>query len=321
VSSFMSPRVGQRGSAAERVRRRVEIRALDEASKVPWRILADAADEYTEWQVFALWLRAVRDVREALPAEVAMEIEKRSPLLLSRIESELGNAGRSVGTRVWECVTQWAEANVFAEPTREGWLNAIRYFSSRSLRSMKAWSYWEDVHKQWRAAMPQPLPDYDRWTISVSAVTRLSNPQSEAQRVLDSVRSIPAPRWQQLLEAFLELTTLCFWIKILLGAERTGAELVAQELKRRYPRFDTSCIKDSADTISTFMDWVIGHEPPFANAKPPLLTLGYCIKCHPAYYARRNYAAHCRGLWSDGHFDRLAAFSEWINSADGYFER
>jgi hypothetical protein len=317
----MSLRARQRGSPADRVRRRVELRALDEALKVPWKILANAANEYTQWQVFALWLRAVLDVCEALSAEVALEIEKRSPFLVSQIESELGNAGRSVGAHVWECVTQWAEANVFAEPTREGWMNAVRYFSSKSLLSIKAWSYWEEVHRQWRIAIPRPLPNYDRWTSSVSSVTQLSNPENEAQRILDSVRRIPEASWQQQFDTFLELTTLCLWIEILLGAERTGAELVAQELKRRYPRFDSSGIRDSKTTISAFTDWVLGQEPPFVGEDPPLLALGYHIKCHPAYYARRNYAAHCRGLWSGGHFDRLPSFAEWRNAADGYSDR
>jgi len=107
---------------------------LAEARKVPWRILADAADEYTEWQVFTLWLRAVLDACEALPAEVALEVEKRSPALLTRVVPQFAENVAPHGLRVWEEVTDWSEANVFAEAKREEWLNAIRYFSSQSLQ-------------------------------------------------------------------------------------------------------------------------------------------------------------------------------------------
>jgi len=65
----MSSTAGERGSPSAQVRQYAEIRALDEAKRVPWRLLANAAHEYTEWQVFALWLRAVLDVCEELPAE------------------------------------------------------------------------------------------------------------------------------------------------------------------------------------------------------------------------------------------------------------
>jgi hypothetical protein len=302
----------------DRLRQQTETRALDEARKVPWRTLANAAEEYTNWQVFALWVRAVLDAGEAVPAEVVIEIEKRSPALLSRIDSDSRVTAHALGARVWEDVTQWTELEVFAEAARGGWLNAIRYFSSKSILYIKAWSYWEEVHRQWRTNRPQLLPDYARWTSSVSAVSRLSNPEGEIQKVLDCVRSIPQPKWQQAFDAFMELTTFCLWIEILLGAGRTGADLILRELTIRYPRFDAFSLKNS--TISAVADWAIEHDKLLAGAQPAMPALSYHLKSHPAYYARRNYAAHCRSLFVSGRFDRLPSFTEWKNAADGYFE-
>ena len=316
----MSPGRGQRGSPADRVRRQAEIRALDEASTVPWKILADAAGEYTEWQVFALWLRAVLDACEGLPVEVASEIETRSPVLASRIGMP-GNTALTRGSRAWEDVTHWAESNVFIKAKGERWLNAIRYFSSKSLLSMKAWSYWEEIQRRWRSEKPEALPSYQQWMNATAAVSRLSNPESDAQKVLDSVRRIPEPRWQQMFDAFVELTTLCLWMEILLEAGQAGAELVGRELTIRYPLFPTFSIHDPAPAISGLMEWVIDCESPFAKAQPPLLALDYHLKSHPAYYARRRYAARCRDLWGDGHFDHLPSFEEWRDAADGFFER
>jgi hypothetical protein len=90
----------------------------------------------------ALWLRAVPDVCKGLPTEVALEIERRSPVLLSRIESSCGDTARPRGSIIWEDLTHWAESNVFVRAKRERWLDAIRHFSSKSLLPMKAWSYW-----------------------------------------------------------------------------------------------------------------------------------------------------------------------------------
>lgn len=316
----MASRTRRRGSLTDRVRQQTETRALAEARKVPWRILAGAADEYTEWQVFTLWLRAVLDVWEALPVEVALEVEKRSPSLLTRIAPQLAENVAPHGFRVWEEATDWSEANVFAEAKREKWLNAIRYFSSQSLRSMKAWSYWENVDRQWRAARPLILPDYEQWRHSVTSVTRVSNPGSNVQQILDSVRSIPEARWQQLSDAFMELTTLCLWIEVLVDVGRTGQKLVTQELMLRYPQFDAKCIEHSQTPISILTNWVIGHEAPFAEGEPPLAALSYHIKYHPAYCARRNFAAHCRQSWRYGLFE-IPSFAHWKGEADAYFEK
>jgi hypothetical protein len=315
----MSSTAGHGRGPIDRLRQQTEIRALDEARKVPWRILANAAEEYTEWQIFALWLRAVLDAGEALPAGAVIEIENRSRALLSRIDFDPRITAHALGARAWEEVTQWTEVEVFAEAVRGEWLNAIRYFSSKSLLYIKAWSYWEEVHRQWRTNKPQHLPDYARWTNSVSAVRRLSNPAGEIQKVLDSVRSIPQPKWQQAFDAFMELTTVCLWIEILLGAGRTGADLVLRELAIRYPRFDAFSLKNS--TISAVTDWAIEHDELLAGAQQAMPALSYHLKSHPAYYARRNYAAHCRSLFVSGRFDRLPSFTEWRNSADEYFER
>jgi len=317
----MASTAGRRGSSADRVRQYAEVRALDEAKKVSWRLLANAADKYSEWQLFALWLRAVLDVSEALPLDIANEVKMRSPVLLSLLEYRLRSFAPSRGGAAWEVVTEWAESDVFGEAKRDGWLNAVRYFSSRSLSSMKGWSYWASIHRQWQDEKPESLPTYQKWASATSAVDRLENPESDAQKALDSIGLIPESRWQMMSDAFAELTALCLWIETVLGIGTIGTALVARELKFRYPRFDISSIQDSASAVSAITDWVIAREMPFAGSGPPLSALAYHTKCQPAYYARRNYAAHCRAVWSGAHFARLPSFGEWRDAADEYFEK
>ena len=191
------------------------------------------------------------------------------------------------------------ESNAFVRAKRERWLNAIRYFSSRSLSSMKAWSHWEDMHRQWREKKPETLPTYEVWVSAASAVGRLPNPESDAQTVLDSIRLVPEETWRRMLDAFAELTTLCVWIEILLGAGQIGAEFVSEELAVRYPRFDTCGIPEPTGSgMSTFFaESILTHRLPFANAQQFLFALSYQTKQHPAYYARCSYAAQCRSLW------------------------
>src|ERR1035438_7729644 len=46
------------GNLIDRVRHQTELRALEQARRVPWQRLAAVADEYTEWEVLGLWVRA-----------------------------------------------------------------------------------------------------------------------------------------------------------------------------------------------------------------------------------------------------------------------
>src|SRR6266496_6461676 len=100
------------GSLIDRVRHQTECRALEQAKRAPWKRLDIAADEYTEWQVFAVWLRAVVEAARSIPAMVTREVESRAPKLLRRVrphvEAALKN-GSGAGARIWQDVNVWAE--------------------------------------------------------------------------------------------------------------------------------------------------------------------------------------------------------------------
>src|ERR1039457_99260 len=151
------------GSLIDRVRHQTESRALDQAKRVPWKRLAAAADEYTDWQVFTLWLRAVVEAASSIPDIVAQELESITPQLLGRIRFGVEAAVKNregTGARIWQDVSLWAEMNIFIAAKRAGWLDAVRFFSSMSLRSMQAWSHWENVDKEWRGIAPVQFPSY-----------------------------------------------------------------------------------------------------------------------------------------------------------------
>src|ERR1017187_8997188 len=77
------------GNLIDRVHHQTELRALEQARRVPWQRLAAVADEYTEWEVFGLWVRAVVEAPGGIRAMVAKEMESRAPLLLAGIRSDL----------------------------------------------------------------------------------------------------------------------------------------------------------------------------------------------------------------------------------------
>ena len=316
----MQPHSSEPTNARERVRKQAEIRALMEAKRVTWKQLAEAADEYTEWQEFSLWLRAVVDIAGQLSPTAALEIERRSSELLRLVTSSMGNGEHRCGMSVWECVNQWAEENVFGRASRESWLNAVRYFSSKSVRCLQAWSLWEDVDRQWCAGMPVSVQTYQQWRNEVAAVSRLSNTNCEAQHALDSVCVMSEPKWHDLSRHFLDFTAFCLWLEVALDEGGLAVDLAARELASRYPGFDHSGARGSKATIRALNHWVLTNEPPFADAQTARRGLKYFVKCHPAYYAMRNYALYCHHPWREGPSKPLPRFDEWKRAASDHIE-
>lgn len=313
-----------RSTQAERVRHQTEIRALELAKRVTWQRLAAATDEYTEWQVFGLWLRAVVDVAGGIPATAAQEMESRTPQLLGRIRADIEAASHNGGGRgaaIWHDVGQWVEINVFRVAERGGWLHAVQYYSAMSLCSMKAWSYWEHIDKQRRAAKPKQLPSYPQWKDAVASVTRLSNPGSEAQQVLDAIRGVSEAKWNKLLHGFSDLVVFCLWMELVLDIEGPTSSLLSRELAARYRGFALPrAINNSKECVHAFSDWALSKTLQITDETQLLEALGFQVRYHPQYSAMRSYSIHCHDLWSDKDRGRLPSFDEWRDVGNEYCE-
>jgi hypothetical protein len=223
-----------------RVRNATERRALEQAKRVPWQRLAKAANEYTDWHVFALWARAVVETANNVPPTLRSEVERRAPGAFGALHSKVKatiNRGAQPGVVAWEEVICWAEMNVFLAAKRGGWLDALRYFSAMSLRSMQAWSHWERVDADWRVSPPGKLPTLREWEGMVASVSRLSNAACAAQRTLDSMRTMRKSAWDKLLAAFTHLSAFCQWMELMLDTPKATSEQLSQELLKKYPGF------------------------------------------------------------------------------------
>ena len=307
-----------------RVRNASERRALEQAKRVPWPRLAKVVDEYTEWHTFALWVRAAVEISNNVPPIVQSEIERRAPGALSALHSKVKatiKRGAHPGGVAWEAIICWAEMNVFLAAQRGGWLDALRYFSAMTLRSMKAWSHWERVDADWRVSPPGKLPTLRQWQGMVASVSRLSNAECAAQRTLDAMRTMLRSDWDKLLAAFTRLNAFCQWMELMLDAEKTISEQLSQELLNRYPGFSLvgprMAYKNAARCLTT---WVLSHDLPGAKATGVLAALRFCLRHHPEYGAVRNYARFCRRTWAGDSQIHVPTFDEWKRAVDGYSE-
>jgi len=307
-----------------RIRSAMERRAKKQAKRIPWPSLAKAVDEYTKWQVFALWVRATADASHSIPAEIQAEIERRAPAACRTLQAKVKSAishGARPGTDAWEGVICWAEMNVFLPAKLGGWLDALRYFSSISLHSMKAWSCWEQVEADWRLSPPQQLPTLLEWKRMVAAVTQLSNAESPAQHALDVIRDFRKSDWDTLLTNFIHLNAFCQWVELMLDAQKTVSRVLSRELLKRHPGFSlVRCGIAPKEAARCLQTWVLKHEFRAAKASRVLAALRFWLRRHPEYAAVRSYAAFCRTTWLDTPQKQPPTFDEWKKAADSYSE-
>ncbi len=122
-------------------------------------------DESLRWQIFVLWMRAVVNAANEIPPVVEQELERRIPGFLPRLRSELKLPPdrEPFGELMWNRVGTWIAANVMLQPKTESWLNAVSFFSSRTITYMKVWAHWEKVNREWKVTPPPEWPSYERW--------------------------------------------------------------------------------------------------------------------------------------------------------------
>ena len=287
-------------------------RALERAKRVPWPRLVAAVDQYNEWQVFSLWVRAVVDAAKSTTPGVEQELESRIPGFLARVENDIQAAlADKPGHRLWSLVDSWVTSNVLLEPKVQGWLDSVHYFASMSLPYMKTWAHWEQVNEEWRRNTPAAWPAFGQWQLDVAAVTRLPNPESAAQQVLDAVRSIPPAKWDRIRFTFFDLIGFSLWMELIMDLEGPRSKIVVDEIGGRYDGFRFSCPDlPSSDAVRELNVWAVEHAIGTKDQKL-LAALSWHVQHHPAYYAMRNYAVHCHDVWPDDYPNPLPSFDEW----------
>jgi hypothetical protein len=318
------PRDQYRGRIRDRVLQKRERLALEQSKRVPWKQLAQVVEEYTDWQVFGLWLRAVAEAAHGIPPVAAEELDARIPQFVFHTQtpstaSETATGG--VGLDVWQEFSLFVEKEKFSESERDGWLDAVRHFSSMSLRSMQAWAHWEAADRGWRANPPQAYPDYSLWERQVAGVERLSNIESLAQRVLDAVRKLPGPEWRNLLRRFSELMAFLIWLELIIEIDGPKSSLASHELTNRFPGFSAPRRSGARTLVRALNQWVMEQLLGISDKEEILEALSFHVRNHPEYPAMLQYASRCHSDWRAAPPDHLPSFDEWRAAATEFAEK
>ncbi len=290
---------------------------LEQERAVSLPRLEQAIEEYNQWQVFQLWLRAVVDAARSISPVVEQEIENRIPGFLKHCHAEVRAAMEQdrPGGALWNLVGTWTNATVFLQPKSEVWMEAVIFFASRNMVYFKAWSHWDRVNLEWKVNPPTEWPSYEQWREDIAASTRLSNPESEQQLVLNAMLSVPVADWERLLSAFREMTVFAVWMELMLDLEGPQSKQFSEDLSKRYPDFHFGEIASPpGEAVRLFLTWTIDHKIGVEN-EDLVRALNWHIQNGPEIDYMEDYASHCHTAWSKEVPAYLPNFEEWQKDA------
>jgi len=295
-----------RFSPAElKVRAIASRRAKQQVSRVPWRRFRSAYEEYSRWQAFALWSRAVIATEGHAPSGLVKTLRDRCP---GFIEDEASS--REPGLLAFHLL-EWVHNRKFGYAKRQGWLDALTFYGVRHPLSHGAWAYWEHCENEWNTKRPTPLPTFDKWWRTALQ-----------WELCDRTSSLAIDR---AVERYLDWEALMLWLRPLFDTRLKLPPHVISDLERRGPgicKFDGSVACESRQARSSIwrrvMKWGKDHCLSHAREEGWLDLLLEQVRSHPWHVRMRAYAAHWSKEWSRTRALPYPSFRQWKQAAERY---
>ena len=273
----------------------------DQALRVPWRELASACERMVSWRAFSLWVRAIVDAEQALPAWLVSVIEERCPAFL---QSRRAAAGLD---SLWLDLNGWIDHHFFAEAVHSDWIQALHYYCGRLPASERTWQYWTRMVDEWRANRPTRYPTFGEWHSKIEAVSAEPSPVSLA-----------APQ-------YVDWEAFAFWVRSLVEVAREVPALVRIALDERCPGFISQVLalrprpcSDPQWLWEQLLQWIESHSFSEAVREQWLNNLRATARRE----LRSERVVDYWAIWSAEKTQKVPAclptFEQWLAEADDF---
>jgi hypothetical protein len=213
----------------------------------------------------------------------------------------------------------WKQENVFAKPNREGWMRGVSFFAVRDLAYVRNWAYWGYCERQWSARCPASYPSLEEWQ-SVAEncpdeVLDSSGLREERKELVKAARRAGRERLERTVGTYLDIETFAYWLRPLLDAGLPLPGGVREEIKNRYPSFET------CDAWNWDQMWGCVRHSHFqeAQAERWFDAVVYTAELHPRRMKVIDYwSLYWAGHWPKGKPALYPSFELWRREAESY---
>lgn len=281
------PQETERVAAVSLIHERMRTQSL----RVPWRRIAEVADQIVVWRAFALWVRAIVEVESGLPVSVRGSIEQRCPGFLQSL-----GAGAPPG-EFWAELMTWPEHHVYPDARLGGWIEAAHYYSGLDPRSELVWQAWEESAADWVQRRPTRYPSFDDWL-------------ARALRKLD----IPEP---EELEPIAEAEAFTAWatLAVIHGTDTTA---LRSALAQRSPDLLTMRGIPAPGDREGAVRFRQALRDSLTSRSPQAESIPQCPRICLRMERIRSYFADCDLRGSARAPERIPSFEQWLSEVDRF---
>jgi hypothetical protein len=312
-----------------RVGQAAHLTAETEAARIRWLRLQEARENYVAWEAFALWVRAIENAAGDFPEFLAEAVEKRCPGF-SEVVVKHKQEHPDSPPFFWYYLQRWINERIFGDAWREGWMNAVGYYSARDLSSLRNHAYWEYCERQWKLSKPAAYPSFRDWLKASEQCDDQALDEyemhEEKRRLIKLSRRVSPRTLRSAVTRYLEWEVFAYWARTALEAGPPLPVSVEREVSRRCSGFLQRDATTRANNpheephcrFNRIIDWIEDHE--FAGAKKRgwFDVLVYQTRLHPRHARVIDYWHDWEARWTNERCNRYPSFSHWQRSADSY---
>jgi hypothetical protein len=289
---------------------RVEESARNEASmqllRVPNDEFARATRRYVWWEAFVLWIRTVARFERGIPS-VAREALRQYCASFLR-DADLAGDPSLLSRRLDE----WIRGRFFARPRREGWFEAVVFYSARDPKLKYAYAYWEQCEREWAAKPPHPSPEFDAWFKSACNC---------------ALFPVDANRLGKAVQSYLGWLSLASWLEPLLDNDLALPSRLVNQMKTTGHRFREiagqleSRERCAMATKFHLIRWIENHYFVVPQAESWIELVRHHTQNDPRQVRTSEYARRWREHQPQNRLRLYPSFTKWCEDAKNFVER
>ena len=322
-------RLWQPSKLERRVGQAARLTAEMEAARIPWLRLQEARENYVAWEAFALWVRAIENAAGDFPEFLAEAVEKRCPGF-SKFVVEHKHEHPDRPRFFWYRLEHWINERIFGEAWRDGWMNAVGYYSARDLASLRNHAYWEYCERQWKRSKPAAYPSFRNWLKASQQCDDQALDESqmreEKRRLIKLGRRISPRVLRNAVTQYLEWEVFANWVRTALEKGPRLPVSVQREVNRRCPGFLRADAATHAANpkeerhcrFNRLIDWIEDHEFNRAKRRGWFDVLLHQARLHPRHARVIHYWHDWEARWTNERSNKYPSFSQWQRAADSY---
>lgn len=289
---------------------RIQEFARSKASKqllsVPYDAFARAARKYVGWEVFALWIRAVLQFEDEVPPVARKALQARCASLLKDEGPVVESALLS------RRLDEWVHGRTFARAHREGWFEAVLFYSLRDPTLKYAYAYQEQCEREWASRRPSRYPKFEAWVRSASNC---------------ALFPVNANRLTKAVESYLDWLSLGYWLEPLLESDVALPLRLGDDMRMKGRGFrEVAKRLESGErcTIATkfhLISWIENRYFLEAQKGSWLESVRQHAQNHPRYARMSEYARRWRAQRPQDQLQLYPSFTSWCQDVKNFVER